>query len=953
MRPVPRSTLLLYALAVLAPALSLLVRWPLWPLLDNKFPYITFFPAILLTAYCGGLRPGLLATTLSAIGVLHILLEPPSDFRTFTGADLIGFGLFLVIGVLICCLSESLLRARRRSEASGKRLRASEARYRVTLASIGDAVLVTDSQGRVTFLNALAQELTGWNLDEAVGRPLEEVFLIVNETTRLPVESPLALVVQEGRVIGLGSHTILRARDGGERPIENSAAPIRDDKGQLAGTILVFRDVTAKRRAEQERELLLRRLEAERGFLETVLRQMPGGVVIAEAPSGRIVLRNELALRLFPEPNPVTGLPDYERFRHYFTGPAHASPSHWPLVRALTQGEVVTGEEMDCVREGTSPGTIRASAAPVRDAAGRVVAAIATFIDITDRKRTEESLRFLAQASDVLASSLDPEAALSAVARLAVPRVADWCAVHIPGEEGTVRLVTVVHPDPAKVALAQQLHQRYPPTPETPRGVCHVLQTGESTFVPDVADSCLTAYARDAEHLALVRSLGLKSCLIVPLRARGRTLGSLTFATAESGRHYGPDDLGLAEDLARRAALAVDNARLFREATEADRRKDEFLAVLGHELRNPLAPVRNSLHILRNRCDDDPKAIQVVGMMERQVTHMVRLVDDLLDVSRIARGKLELRKQPVDLAALVARSIEAVRPFLDERQHRLGLAVTGGPLRLEADPARLEQVLSNLLHNAGRYTQPGGRIRLTVGREGDFAVLRVQDNGIGIRREMLPRIFDMFTQADRVPGGLSEGLGLGLTLVRSLVEMHGGMVSVSSPGPGRGSEFVVHIPLAEEMDETPGPAGQCSNPSPAPAQPLPNRPLPGGRRLLVVDDNIDGAESLALLLRLEGHEVRTAYDGPSALQAAVALRPEAVLLDIGLPKGMDGYEVARRLRRQEGLEGILLVAVTGYGQDEDRRRTQEAGFDAHLVKPVELEEIRQQLTAVAGRAGRK
>src|SRR5262249_6988764 len=206
-------------------------------------------------------------------------------------------------------------------------------------------------------------------------------------------------------------------------------------------------------------------------------------------------------------------------------------------------------------------------------------------------------------------------------------------------------------------------------------------------------------------------------------------------------------------------------------------------------------PVRNSLHILRNRCGDDTKATQVIGMMERQVTHMVRLVDDLLDVSRIARGKLELRKQPVDLAALVARSIEAVRPFLDERQHRLGMAVSGGPLRLEADPARLEQVLANLLHNAGKYTQPGGRIRLTVGREEDFAVLRVQDNGIGIRRDMLPRIFDMFTQADRIPGGLSEGLGLGLTLVRSLVEMHGGMVSVSSPGPGRGSEFVVHLPL--------------------------------------------------------------------------------------------------------------------------------------------------------------
>jgi signal transduction histidine kinase/ActR/RegA family two-component response regulator len=605
---------------------------------------------------------------------------------------------------------------------------------------------------------------------------------------------------------------------------------------------------------------------------------------------------------------------------------------------------------MDCLREGNSPGTIRASAAPIRDSAGRIVAAIATFTDVTERKRNEESLRFLAEASDVLASSLDSEGTLSAVAQLAVPRVADWSAVHVPDEEGSVRVVAVVHGDPERLALAQELQQRYPPIPSTPGGICHVLQKGESTLVMDIAETHLATYARDAEHLAMIRRLGLKSIIIVPLQARGRTLGSLTFATAESGRRYGPPDLALAEDLARRAGLAMDNARLFREATDADRRKDEFLAVLGHELRNPLAPVRNSLHILRSRCGDDAKATGVIEMMERQVTHMVRLVDDLLDVARIARGKLELRKQQVDLAALVARSIEAVRPFLDDRRHRLGLALSGGPLRLEADPARLEQVLCNLLHNAGKYTAPGGRIRLTVGREGDFAVIRVQDNGIGIRPDMLSRIFEMFTQADRVPGGMSEGLGLGLTLVRSLVEMHGGMVSVTSPGLGQGSEFVVHLPLVMEPIETPAVTNGSSTPPLAQVQLL-DRPNSGARRLLVVDDNIDGAESLALLLRLEGHEVRTAYDGPSALQAAVVHRPEVVLLDIGLPQGMDGYEVARRLRRQEGLEGVLLVAVTGYGQDEDRRRSREAGFDAHLVKPVELEEIRLQLAACSGRAG--
>jgi signal transduction histidine kinase len=371
---------------------------------------------------------------------------------------------------------------------------------------------------------------------------------------------------------------------------------------------------------------------------------------------------------------------------------------------------------------------------------------------------------------------------------------------------------------------------------------------------------------------------------------------------------------------------------------EAARRKDEFLAMLAHELRNPLAPIRTGLQILRLRCKGNAVVEQVGGMMERQLSHMVRLVDDLLDVSRIARGKIELRKERVELAAVVARAVEGVRPALEERQHHLEAALPAEPVWLDADPARLEQVLANLLTNACKYTEPGGHIHLAGVREGDEVVLRVRDDGIGIRPEMLTHIFEMFAQADRVPGRLLEGLGLGLSLVKSLAEMHGGTATAFSEGPGRGSEFVVRLPA-------PDGAGVGAGVRPSASAPV-GRPL----RVLIVDDNEDAARSLGALLHLlGGHEVRLAHDGPAALTAVREFQPEAVLLDIGLPRGMNGYEVARRLRQEAGAEAPFLVAVTGYGQEEDRRRSREAGFDAHVVKPVAPEVVQEMLARVGGR----
>ena len=357
---------------------------------------------------------------------------------------------------------------------------------------------------------------------------------------------------------------------------------------------------------------------------------------------------------------------------------------------------------------------------------------------------------------------------------------------------------------------------------------------------------------------------------------------------------------------------------------DLDRRKDEFLATLAHELRNPLAPIRNSLHILRMPGVDAGTVERSREMIERQVQQMVRLVDDLMDVSRIVQGKVELRWERIELAAVVARAVETARPVIDAKGHDLAISLPPESLPLEADPVRLAQVVGNLLTNAAKYTEPGGRLRLTARRDGDEAVLRVTDTGIGIAPDMLPRVFDLFVQVDPSATRSQSGLGIGLMLVKNLVGMHQGTVEAHSDGLGTGSEFVVRLPLVSPgrvPPEVPDEGGK-----PGERQP--------GRRLLVVDDNVDAADSIATLLRLGGHEVRVAHGGATALAVVKDYRPEMVFLDIGMP-GMDGYEVARRLRAHAGLEGVVLAALTGWGSPEDRRRTTEAGFDHHLVKPVE------------------
>jgi len=560
------------------------------------------------------------------------------------------------------------------------------------------------------------------------------------------------------------------------------------------------------------------------------------------------------------------------------------------------------------------------------DEHGQPLRLIGVCSDITARKQLEQSLHFLAQASKTLSFLVDYKSTLQRVANLAVPHFADWCAVDMLDAEGSLQRLAVAHVDPAKVELAEEMYHRYPPNPDAPYGVANVLRTGFAEFAADISDSMLEEAAQDEEHLRFLRELALKSYMCVPLRAKTNILGVITFVNGQSGRRYGTADLQMAEDLAHRAAIAIENARLYQEGRQADQRKDEFLAMLAHELRNPLAPIRSGLDILAM---DAGSRQEIISLMQEQVEHVVRLVDDLMDVSRIMRGKVELRKETLEVGDLLRRSVQAIRPTIDNLQQELIVSLPNVPLYLDADPVRLVQVLENLLNNASKYMDTGGRIELTAVREDNQAVIVVRDSGIGIERDLLPYVFDLFRQSSRSLDRAQGGLGIGLTLVKRLVEMHEGTVSAQSDGPGHGSTFTLRLPLvvtgATVREATQQPQ------------------LAKGCRILVVDDNVGAARLLSMLLmKIDNYDVDTAYDGPTALEKIKSNRPEMVLLDIGLP-GMDGYQVAKEIRQDAQFDAMLLVALTGYGQEEDRRRSREVGFDEHFVKPPSLDQMKELL----------
>ncbi len=629
-------------------------------------------------------------------------------------------------------------------------------RLRTTLTSIGDAVIATDTAGKVTHLNTVAETMTGWTLAEATGQPLEKVFHIVNETTRDVVESPVTKALREGVIVGLANHTVLIAKDGSECAIDDSAAPIRCKDGEVVGCVLVFRDVSKERRADRA----LRTSEARKSAILTSALDC----IISMDHEGRIVEFNPAAERTFG------------------------------ISRAV--------------------------------ALGRTVAE------------------------------------------------------------------TIIPPE------YREAHQH---------GLARFMATGEASVLGKRLE--LTAQRADASLFPCELAITLTRLPEQP-----------PFFTA-----YLRD---ITEQKQARESLRLAAERL----TQADRSKDEFLAMLAHELRNPLAPMRNAVQILEMDGSSEADRHKAHLILDRQIENMGRMINDLLDVSRITEGKIELRKKPVSLESILTSSISLIRSSCIAHGQELTVSMPRDPVYLEADATRLEQVFGNLLANACKYSGDGSHISLTATRDPAAqppeVIVTVSDDGMGISAELLPHVFDLFVQSTRALDRAHGGLGIGLTLVQRLVKLHGGSVEAHSEGLDHGAEFTVHLPILSGAPP----------PSPPPAPAVQEAP----RRILIVDDNTDSAITMASVQSRRGHETRTAFTGPDALTAATEFQPEVVLLDIGLP-GMDGFEVARRLRAMPSFQNVLLIAMSGYGSSEDRALAQQSGFDEYLVKPVDLAVLRDIL----------
>jgi signal transduction histidine kinase/ActR/RegA family two-component response regulator len=465
------------------------------------------------------------------------------------------------------------------------------------------------------------------------------------------------------------------------------------------------------------------------------------------------------------------------------------------------------------------------------------------------------------------------------------------------------------------------------------RWVLSRLFDGMYPFAPIFLAIIFTAWYGGFGPALLVAAIGLAIGILTSdgRNANGHAIFGLVLYTVTS---IGIALIGGAMVRARERIARQMNQLLVQQQDliAADQRKDQFLAVLAHELRNPLAPIASALDILKQPDVDLAVANKAVEVADRQVQHMTRLVDDLLDVSRIMRGKIELQKERVELASIVARAVETVQPLIDREQHALTIELPPEPVWIEGDLVRLAQAVANLLSNAAKYTEPGGKIQLSAEVDGKQLVLCVRDSGIGIDPATLPKLFEMFMQAAPGSSRSRSGLGIGLTLVKNLVELHGGAIAAHSDGLGKGSEFMIRMPHTE-------------GPAEAPSAPAAPKAKSSRRRILVVDDNVDAAQSLAMLLRLRGHDVQTAFGGSEALEAVKHDEPELVFLDIGMPV-MDGYEVARQLRGQFGSE-VTIIALTGWGTEQDRQRSRQAGFDRHLTKPVDLAALEEVLTTVA------
>jgi PAS domain S-box-containing protein len=583
---------------------------------------------------------------------------------------------------------------------------------------------------------------------------------------------------------------------------------------------------------------------------------------------------------------------------------------------------------------------ISLTVSPMRDPDGRIVGASKIARDISEAKQAQAQLErvsrrdaFLAQVSLVLTRSLDYEQTLRTLASLTVAHIADYCAVDMVNEEGDLVQVALTHHDPAKAHLARELRTRLD-DPASSTSPHWVLKNGIASFYPEITDEMIVATAKgDHRRLESIRSLGLVSYLVVPMRAHDRLLGVLTLATAESGIRYGDDDLRLAEDLASRAALAIENAQSYEALQRADRVKDEFLATLSHELRTPLNAVLGYARMLRTGAVSEEKSAQALEVIDRNAVALAQIVEDVLDVARIVSGKTRLEVQPTDLVKVVENAIATIMPAADAKGLSIETAIIPIGSRVSADVSRLQQVIWNLLSNAVKFTPRGGRIDVRVAPVEGGAEVIVTDSGVGIQREFLPHIFERFRQADSGVGRRHGGLGLGLAIARHLVEMHGGTIQAESEGCDRGATFRVILPLTAPQAKAKGKGDLLAR--------VRNVELQlDGICVMVVDDDADALHLVREVLESAGAEVISAASGAAALERLKSSRPHVLISDLGMPQ-MDGFQFIRQIRNlaDAKLRHIPAAALTAYARSGDRAKSLRAGYEIHISKPIDPAEL--------------
>lgn len=875
-----------YLIAVAATVAALAVRWLLHPLLGFELPAIELYAVVALVVWFLGWKPALLASVLGYVGAYFLFIRRAPDAPlALPGVEgFAGLTLYALYSLLIIAIGHAMRTARARTEqamaevvaqrtllerevAERRRteqaLRAKEAELKL-IADHTPVILSRCSRDlHFVSMNRACAEFLQVSQEDVAGRRFEDVV----GRDAYAVLAPYIEKVLQGQSVEFEEEIPYAVA--GPRFMRGSYTPDIDERGKVAGWIASVSDITARKRAEEavfERERLFRALVQASSHVVWHVRS--DGSSIKEIDDASAAWWREF-----------TGQSEAERTADGsgWLNAVHPDDREVALKswqRVMSADEPVTSEVRVRRRDGEWR-WLQVNSVPI-ESGGEAAGAVA---DITERKEAENALRESEQRFRTVVEAATVPFAILAPVRDKAGHIVDFQWRYV----NAAAISTLEKP--MDELLGSRVEENFPGAWE--------------------AEGLFEGYVSVIEKEQ-------------PME--------LDIRSARRGKWYRLIATPLEGAAAVWFADITERKREEHALQEADRRKDEFLATLAHELRNPLAPIRQAALIARSNQASDTQRLWAHSIIERQVQHMSLLLDDLLDVSRITRGTLSLRKQTMPLRTIVNSAVETARPLIDSRNHVLEVDVPAG-LQIEADSLRLSQVLGNLLTNAAKYTPHGGRIRLRAQAERGTAVLRVEDSGAGIAKEDLHRIFEMFSQAGSSSESVQAGLGIGLALSKGLVELHGGSIEAHSEGPGKGSEFVVRVPLGE-----------------ARAAPAPGRPRERdaghavGRRILVADDNRDAAESLAVLLRLEGHDVYVADDGSTALRVYDEQQPEVALLDIGMPQ-MDGYEVARRIRARPAGKRVLLIALTGWGQDKDRAASRDAGFDHHLVKPVETEVI--------------